>query len=253
MRNKNNIYSGAGFTIMEMTVVIAIIGLLVSFFLVNFNSLSGPRDLKKTQNQLVTDLRKIQSYTLSSKDVLATGDPANYYIIKFSKITPDRYTIGAVDNKGQYSNLQTVSFPKNIGISSLQVNLPSSKVPKTATCAEVAFSLPFGRIFMDYYVGKHDDVLEQFDIEIGNQGNGKDKDKDDGESEDKNKNKNQNKTSDCNIADVLSTSGDLSENLNLVLSVYLSDTSNPNSAPQVVTINGISQAIGLSDIGSAAK
>lgn len=202
----NRLDLSSGFTLIEMLVVIGIMAMIIGLFLVNFNALEGARNLKIAQNQLVTDIRKIQSYTLSSRNVSSSGKPAHYYIIKFDTSTLNNkknYTIQAIDNASTASvDLQTILLPRTSQISSLSVQ-PASGSAQTATCVQVAFSLPFGRVFMDY--------------------------KTDGTA--------------CNIANTFQNSINLDQNKNIVLSITLQDASANPPTTKIVEINGISQSI----------
>ena len=215
MRNKKNNFSTLvtnqkpdnikGFTLIEMLVVIGIMAMILGLFLVNFSGLEGARNLKIAQNQLVTDLRKIQSYTLSSRNVSTSGKPARYYMIKFDISTPTAYTIQAIDNASSASvDLQTIALPKTSQISSLSLQ-PSTGSAVSATCVQVAFSLPFGRVFMDY---------PQIDPQ-----------------------------SKCDIAYVFKNSADFTNYKNIVLTISIRDTSANPPVQKNVEINGISQGI----------
>jgi hypothetical protein len=133
-------------------VVIGIMGLITGMFLVSFNSLQGPRNLKIAQNQLITDIRRIQSYTLSSRDVVTSGSlvPASYYVIRFDA-SSNSYIIQSIDKKDFFNaNLQTINLPKTVQISALKVFTSAGVLQATPACVQVAFSLPYGRVLMDY-------------------------------------------------------------------------------------------------------
>ncbi len=212
MQNKKSIIytppaPNAGFTLIELLVVIGIMGMITGIFLINFGRLQGPRNLRIASNQLVTDLRRIQSYTLSSRNVpIAGSPPASYYILKFDAGTGsnNKYVVQAIDDTKVFSPaLETISLPKSIQITKLQIVLANGTIINNATCAQVAFALPFGRILMEY----------------------------------------QTTIQPCNIANTIQNSADLSANKNLILNVELTDTSTIGSSPQVIQINGISQSI----------
>lgn len=222
--NKNHKISNFGFTLIEMMVVIGIIVTITGLFLVNFNALEGPRNLNIAQNQLTTDIRKIQSYTLSSRNVSNSGQPASYYVIKFDMANPTSYTLGAIDKKNDYFDLQVVKLPKSIQISDLTIKEAGGK-GGPVVCAETAFSLPFGRVYMDYKEKEGKSFAEEGKAIMGEEL----KDSKGG--------------SGCDIFYVLLNSGDLTANKNIVLTVSLIDTTHPQSAPKVIDLNGISQVI----------
>ncbi|MCL5774791.1 MAG: type II secretion system GspH family protein [Patescibacteria group bacterium] len=141
-----------GFTLIELLVVIAIMGALVGFMIVNLGLQRGARNLKIAQDQLVTDLRKIQSYTLSSR-VLSNGQPAQYYLMKFDFNQPDRYTIqGIYDTEnttnGRLTNVETVFLPQEVGFDPIAPSATANPTLTPKSCLLIAFKAPFARVIV---------------------------------------------------------------------------------------------------------
>ena len=142
--------SEKGFTLIELMVVLTIMGLLFAFFLVNINGLRGKRNLKLAQSQLVSNLRKIQSYTLSSRNISGSV-PVQFYIMKFDMAAAKQYTIYAIydipASTGKLKNLEILKFPEGVKISSVDIDLPGSYIDQiNTTCALVGFKAPFSKI-----------------------------------------------------------------------------------------------------------
>jgi len=58
-----------GFTLMELLIVIALIGILLVMVMVNFDRGNDSTDLRKAGNDLMQDFRKAQSYSISGNSV----------------------------------------------------------------------------------------------------------------------------------------------------------------------------------------
>lgn len=148
-KNKTQLLD-AGFTLIELLVVIAIMGSLVGFMIINLGLQRGARNLKIAQDQLVTDLRKIQSYTLSSR-VLSNGQPAQYYLIKFDFNQPDRYTIqGIYDTEnttnGRLTNVETVFLPQEVSFDPIAPAVTMNPALTSKSCLLIAFKAPFAKV-----------------------------------------------------------------------------------------------------------
>ncbi|HEX3099356.1 MAG TPA: type II secretion system protein [Patescibacteria group bacterium] len=134
------IQSQAGFTLIELLAVLAIMTLIMGALAIDFASQRTKRNIVLAKNETVTNLRKAQSYTLSSRDISA-GVPAKYYVVNFTTNSTS-YTIDSIDNNYSYhSAVETINLPTNIKVSSIQSN------GSTYTCMQIVFSAPFGKIY----------------------------------------------------------------------------------------------------------
>jgi prepilin-type N-terminal cleavage/methylation domain-containing protein len=135
--------SERGFTLIELMVVIAIMALIAGAVIANYAGLRPSRNIRIAQNELVTNIRKVQSYSLSSRNILG-NTPVQYYVMKFSTSAPNQYIIeGMYDVKTlpiQLRDVETIKLPDGISLAASTVNAVSS------TCMLLAFRLPFADI-----------------------------------------------------------------------------------------------------------
>lgn len=167
-----NVWQQSGFTLIELMVVVTVMILLTSAMVINLAGQRAGRDIKIAQNQLVSNLRKIQSYTLSAR-ATPSGNYAQYYLMKFDLNKPNQYTIQAIYNVSsvpQYlENVETITLPFNIELAAVNAsvnpavypvsisrpNLPAVQnytttyPPQHMNCALVAFAAPFGKVFLN--------------------------------------------------------------------------------------------------------
>ena len=160
MKQKLSPNTQEGFTLLEMLVVIGIMGLVASIFVVNFAAFRGPRNLRIATNELVTNLRKIQSYTLSSRNTSA-GKSVKYYMIKFNNAAGNNtsYQVQSINSDDTFSSaLETINLPDGIIVrprisapQGLQLEQPIGGTVSypISNCTQVAFSLPFSRVYLD--------------------------------------------------------------------------------------------------------
>lgn len=163
----NLIESGAGFTLIELMVVVTIMVLLVSVLVINLAGQRAPRDIRIAQNQLVSNIRLAQSYILASR-LLPSGQSAQFYLVKLDLSKPTQYTIQAVYNVStspQLADVQTIRFPANIQLAAtspvfIDRSLASDvydpiaanrylQTPAAGGCALIAFAAPFGKVIFN--------------------------------------------------------------------------------------------------------
>lgn len=170
---KNQNEFNQGFTLIELMAVVAIMAILVSAIVINMAGQREARDIKIAENLLVSNIRMVQSYTLSDR-VLPNGQPAQFYTIKFDLSKPTQYTIEAIYNVNsspQMQDIQTVQLPNNIRFAAVNppvypVSIDRSPASDgfasgpnglggflqpvgTNGCALIAFAAPFGKIIFN--------------------------------------------------------------------------------------------------------
>jgi type II secretory pathway pseudopilin PulG len=140
-----------GFTVVELLVVLSIMMLMVGVFIIDFYRQRNVRDLKIAQNELITNLRKVQSAALFSNDI-GSNNAAQYQIIKFSNSTPNEYLIQGIADatiSPQLFNLETIRFPKGVNIVSKSLTGPIWSLPVASDCTLLAFKSPYGKIYLN--------------------------------------------------------------------------------------------------------
>ncbi|HYV33356.1 MAG TPA: prepilin-type N-terminal cleavage/methylation domain-containing protein [Candidatus Limnocylindria bacterium] len=149
-----------GFTLIELLVVIAIMGLLSTLMIVNLGTQRGARNIGIAENELVSNIRKAQSNTLSSR-LLPSGESAQFYILKFDLSRPTEYKIQAMYNVSSVPKLvdiETINLPPNIQFesvsgSTITINRPSiptiQNINGPTGCALVVFAAPFAKTLLN--------------------------------------------------------------------------------------------------------
>jgi prepilin-type N-terminal cleavage/methylation domain-containing protein len=151
-RSVLNATKSAGFTLIELMVVIAVMVILYSVLTINLTSNRSPLNLQIAADQLVTNIKEAQSYTLSSR-LLPSGQSAQYYLIKFNLATSTQYTIQAiynVDSQPQLIDVETVNLPANIILAvknPLVINSNGTNM-KPASCALISFATPYAQLLL---------------------------------------------------------------------------------------------------------
>jgi len=143
-----------GFTIMELLVVITIMMLMLGALTINLGGQRAKRNLNIAQNELVTNLRKAQSFTLSSRAVIGTK-PGQVYIIKIDAANPTQYTLEAlydVRSSPKFVTIETIKLPA--GVTFLLPNPATitrnvSPANQAYSCGLVAFKTPFAKTYLN--------------------------------------------------------------------------------------------------------
>ncbi len=150
MRNKNK-NSESGFTLIELLVVTAIMAIIATIGIVNWNAERSTRSLLIGQNESITNIRKVQSYAISSRT--SPAGAAKYYVMmlktgegetgyKVYAATGDNYTLGEVE---------TIKYPSGFNISNILLAEttagPSGSEPSNPSCVFIIFSVIYGKTY----------------------------------------------------------------------------------------------------------
>lgn len=151
MLNLKQNFKNKGFTLIELIVSLSIMVALFTIVVSGVASQRSNRNLNIAINELVTNIRKIQSNTLSSRG-LSTTQPVQYYVIKFDTAKPTQYTIQAIYNVSsspKLTDVQVVKFPPGIRLANTNpLNIYRSGYSiNNASCALLAFKAPFAKIY----------------------------------------------------------------------------------------------------------
>ncbi len=143
-----NLKKQNGFTLIELLVVIFIMVTLTSVFLVNFGNQSGPRSLNVAKNNLISNLRRMQSHAISSKDSTA-GAPAKYYSLTLSSVVGSYgiYDLKTYNSTDVSTTLSTEQLIAPVIVKQISVTR-SDGVVVNPTNIEIFFSVPYGRILL---------------------------------------------------------------------------------------------------------
>jgi prepilin-type N-terminal cleavage/methylation domain-containing protein len=133
-----------GFTLIELIVVIALFAVLATLIMVNYAGTRGARNLKIAENQMVTNIRKTQSYVLSARNI--NGSPAKFYAVKFD-LNASSYVIQSVDTNYAFNaTLETISLPQGITISSI-VDTNSGGTASSRSTVQLAYATPYAKLY----------------------------------------------------------------------------------------------------------
>jgi prepilin-type N-terminal cleavage/methylation domain-containing protein len=146
----------AGFTLLELIISMSIMATLFAVIATGIVSQRSNRDLNIASNELITNLRKLQANSLSSRG-LAFDQPVQYYILKFDKNIPGQYTIQAIYNSSvqpKLIDIETIKLPINVKFAS---NNPfySYRVGFNANpnCVLLSFGAPYAKILVTSVAG----------------------------------------------------------------------------------------------------
>ncbi|MEZ4180635.1 MAG: type II secretion system protein [Candidatus Doudnabacteria bacterium] len=135
-----------GFTVIELLVVFLIMIALAGSGLIAWNSQRPGRNLVLAQNETVTNIRKVQSYAVSSRQT-SDGSNAKFYLARF-EVDQNSYSVHAIKSDGTYTTEETVNLPSNVTISSINAFATDGGASGgKINCAFVLYSVPFGKVY----------------------------------------------------------------------------------------------------------
>lgn len=144
----------AGFTLIELMLVVSITIMITTVIVIDFSRQRAVRSMVLAKNETVTNLRKIQSYMLSSRNI-APGVPAKFYIAKFENnstqigATTNSFSVQAIDNELNFhDNLEIITLPTGVTYNSLRVAVGDGTSSVSYPCVQIIFSAPYGKTYV---------------------------------------------------------------------------------------------------------
>jgi prepilin-type N-terminal cleavage/methylation domain-containing protein len=144
----------SGFTLIELIVTISIMALILSLTLANLNGTEQARNTSIAQNILISDLHKIQTFSLNSANdtVGVPVSPSSSWSIHVNSTSPSSYDLQVTSNAvvPVTTVYSTTNFPKGVTMSSLFSITTSTGACYWASDLTIYFTVPYGRILMSY-------------------------------------------------------------------------------------------------------
>lgn len=148
MRQKNKQqFNQRGFTVIELLVVFLILVTLSSLAIISWNRNRPSRNLTIAQNELVTNIRKTQSYAASSRN-LTSGEAVKHYLVKL-ETGATSYSIHAIEADYGFSDVETINLPQGVEVSNLNIQEDITAKGNDVTCTYLIYSTPFGKVYLD--------------------------------------------------------------------------------------------------------
>lgn len=157
-----------GFTLLELTIAMAIMGILSAVVISGYGNQRDTKALFLGENQIVNDIRNVQG---RSYNILKVGAsfPEGGYGISFSKDS-NQYIIFANNNPAVNKTydvgeeVETVELPRNVKVSGLK----KDGVADVDNLVDIVFQPPYGKVFIDGDDKSGGNFIElEIEIEIG--------------------------------------------------------------------------------------
>jgi prepilin-type N-terminal cleavage/methylation domain-containing protein len=138
-----------GFSLLELTVVMAIMGIAASITITQYSKNRESKALSLSVKQVVSDIKMVQNYTygiLKFND--SVGFPAGGYGIRFSQNSDSYIIFGDEDSNKFYKNdnsekFQTINLPRSVKINLLEVD------GSIVNPVDLVFSSPYGEVYIN--------------------------------------------------------------------------------------------------------
>ena len=147
--------SNKGFTLLELTVVIAIISIMSAVVISGYGSYKNSKALSLGEKQITNDIRNIQGETYNILSADGTNFPEGGYGIRFTEdssnyvMFADNAVSPALPDKiyNAGEEIETIELPKNIKVSNLKKD-KNGAISNPAN-VDIVFQPPYGKIFID--------------------------------------------------------------------------------------------------------
>lgn len=148
---KEFFFRQSGFTLIELLVTITIMALILSLTLANINGTEQSRNNTLAQNVFVSDMHKIQTFSLNSTDYTPGITPASSWSVHLNLSAPNSYDLRVTDNNliPTTKVYSTTLLPNLVAFRVFQINTPTGACI-LARDLTIIFTVPYGRILMSY-------------------------------------------------------------------------------------------------------
>ena len=146
MQNKGKFQKG--FTLIEMILTTTLMVTLITLVIVDYAGLTPTRNLNVTHNGMVSDIRKMQSFAVDSRNI-PNGKAASSYGVSIDLGSTHQYVLSGWDNSAtpvKYT-LSTQHLPANITLTAISLT-HAGGTAVTATTITVSYSVPFARMLV---------------------------------------------------------------------------------------------------------
>lgn len=144
-RNQNQFQQG--FTVTELLVVFLIMVLMAGLGVISWSQQTPRRNLTLAQNELITNIRKVQGYAISSRNIEGHGS-ANFYVMGFES-NSNVYSVSAIDADGNLvKSIENGRLPQSITMSELNLVDRSDSSTTNPDCIYVIFSVIYGKVYI---------------------------------------------------------------------------------------------------------
>ena len=151
-----------GFTLIELIIVIAIIGIMLAITVPQYSKFCDSRALSLGEDQVVNDIRMVQNYAYS---ILKNNGffPVGGYGINFLKDSNEYIVFADEDGDMEYDGVseifEKIELPRDVKIISLKIN----STEEADGVVDLVFTPPYGKVLID----KNNKIAGNFiDLEI---------------------------------------------------------------------------------------
>ena len=141
LKDKDKFKNSAGFTLVELIVVVTMTIMLTSIILVNFRPLREQQEINLATQDMISKIREVQNYVLSGRTLPVVDEAARSYQIIFTSDFSS-YAINYVISTGT-TTLEVVNLPQNMKVQQVFLGV----TPKANI--SVRIESPFGKISVD--------------------------------------------------------------------------------------------------------